>query len=220
MIKAVIFDFDGVIINTSGISFKIWNKLFSEVGIDFSMDDYRKFQGTKSEYKIRKILEREGKHNEDLVKDLTKKRETIKDAFFENMSREQLENDAIPGVIDFLNDLKERNMIIALNTSSGKNIVLTILNKLSIREHFNAITFAEDVKNSKPDPESYIITSEKIRIPPKNCLVFEDAVNGIKAAKNAGMKVIAVNINNNYDDLKKENPEKIINDFTGMELVI
>ena len=220
MIKAVIFDFDGVIINTSEISFKIWNKLFNEAGIDFSMDDYRKFQGTKSEYKIRKILEREGKPDENLVKELTKKRETIKNAFFENISREQLENDSIPGVIDFLNDLKGRNMIVALNTSSGKQIVLTILDKLSIRKHFNAITFAEDVKNSKPDPESYVITSEKIKIPPENCLVFEDAVSGIIAAKNAGMKVIAVNTNNNYDDLKKENPEKIINNFIGMEPVI
>lgn len=223
MIKAVIFDFDGVILITSRLSYAIWKENFKAVGIDFTPAEYKRVQGMRAKDKVPMILKNHGKYGKALANDALKvlrNREELKVDAIKNLSGEELRGITVPGSLDFLRLLKKNDVKAALVTSNPQHTAKELLKRLGIEGFFNVFVFGDDVKKGKPSPDAFLLASRRLGVKPESCMVFEDAINGIQAAKNAGMKVIALNTNKNRAELAKEKPDKIMDDFREMKMEI
>ncbi len=216
MIKAVIFDFDGVILLTSRLSYAIWKENFKRAGVDFTEADYKTFQGMRAKDKVPMILKNHGKYSKALADEVLKDREKLKVEAIKNLSDKELKEITVPGSIDFLRLLKKNGVRTALVTSNPQHTAKELLKRLGIEVLFDVFVFGDDVKKGKPNPHAFLLASRKLGVDPGHCIVFEDAVNGIQAAKSAGMRVIALNTGNNHGNLAKERPDKIVDDFRGM----
>ena len=184
MIKAIIFDMDGVIVDSIPMHLKIWKKMFNKRGIKFSNKIFEKYNGT-STYEIGKSLIEEFNLDEtpdDIVKEKLD---------YELIYREK-EIKLFKESVDVLKKLKKQGYKIALATGSKRSILDFIINKFKIDKYFDAIAHTEEVKNSKPAPDIFLLAAKKIKVDPKYCVVIEDAVNGIIAAKKASMKSVAI----------------------------
>ncbi|MBW1839897.1 MAG: HAD-IA family hydrolase, partial [Deltaproteobacteria bacterium] len=122
------------------------------------------------------------------------------------------------GSIDFLKEVKKMGFKMGLATSSLESTAIPSLERIGIKSLFDAFVFGDHVEKGKPSPDIYLLAAKRLGIEPESCLVFEDALNGIKSAKSAGMRVIALNTNDNEEKLVTENPEKIINNFEGVSV--
>lgn len=119
-----------------------------------------------------------------------------------------------PYVIDLLNELKTKKYKLALASSTSHRFIGLILKKFSLTDYFDVVVSADDVDGkSKPDPEIFLLTSRKLGISPKNCVVIEDSLNGIMAAKRAGIFRIAYEAENVSKLQKTELPDYEIKDF-------
>ena len=187
--KAFIFDLDGVIVDTAKYHFLAWQKIAAQMGINFTSAHNENLKGVS---RIRSL---------DLILDLAKFDATQeqKDFWLQQKNKdyltyiEKMDNEEIlPGVMQTLQFLKLKNQPIALGSAS-KN-ARPILDKVGILTIFDAIVDGNDVINAKPDPEVFIQAANKLNMPIKNAIVFEDSLAGIQAANSAGM--ISVGIGN------------------------
>lgn len=192
-IKAVIFDVDGVLIDTVPIHFKAWEKMFNEQNIKFTMKDYiLKVNGIPRINGIMNILPN---IDNNKATELAKLKQTYFLTFINNKPPSP-----IPNVIKLLNGLRKNRILLAA-ASSSKNAP-TLLKKANLYKYFSIIVSGHDFIKSKPDPEIFLTTSKRMNINPKNCAVVEDALTGIQAAKNAGMYTIGI-LSSNDSDISK-----------------
>lgn len=187
MIKAVIFDLDGVIVDTAHYHYIAWKRLANEIGIDLTIEDNERLKGVSRMRSLDIILELGGVTLTDQEKeDLANKKNVWFVEYLEQMKPDEI----FPGVKPLLKELREQGLRIGL-ASSSKN-AKTVLNLLMIGEEFDTVVDGTMVVNSKPDPEVFLLTARNLGVDPKECLVFEDAEAGVEAAHNAGMKCIGV----------------------------
>lgn len=186
MIKAVIFDQDGIIFNNEPLVSRSYELLLKEYGKTpiFEKNGLIQPVGVRGDIIWNAIMKRYD-IDED-IENLREKRRILHHQLLQG------ELEAMEGVLDILNLCKKEHLRIALATGSARKIVETILTKLNIEKFFDVIITGNDYKNSKPDPESFLLASERLQIPPQYCVVVEDSLPGVIAGKAAGMKVIAV----------------------------
>lgn len=113
-----------------------------------------------------------------------------KEALFRDLYKKDVE--PVNGLLNFLDELKRRGIKTAVGTSAPKENLNFIMESLGLRHYFDAFLHSADVTEGKPNPEIYLKAADRLEIAPKNCVVFEDSVAGVKAGLNAGMKVVAV----------------------------
>jgi beta-phosphoglucomutase family hydrolase len=190
---AVIFDMDGVLADTEPIHYQSWVKMAKEIGINFSQEFFKSSFGQQSVPIIRKLV---GKKVDD---DLVEKWADLKEKYFREMVKDKII--PLPGVLKLLKELNRLKFKLAIGSSAPPENVDLLLNSLKIKECFNVIITASEVKNGKPAPDVFLIASVKLQIVPSNCVVIEDAPVGIEAAKNAGMKCIALTTTHSYREL-------------------
>lgn len=123
----------------------------------------------------------------------------------------------IPGVLDFIQKLKQQKIKTALVTSSSKAKTEVALQKAKLINVFDTLITGDDIKKGKPDPECYLLAAHRLNIQPGECVVFEDSFAGIEAGKRAGMKVIGLSTTNTEESLRAI-VEEIIPDFTHFSL--
>jgi beta-phosphoglucomutase len=187
MIHAVIFDLDGVIVDTARYHFIAWKKLANELGIDFGEHENEQLKGVSRMRSLEIILELGNLRlsNEEMERLADKKNRWFVD--YINAIKPQ---EIFPGVIDLLQDIRSSGLKIALASSSrNADTVLTLLN---IKSYFDAIVDGTMITHTKPDPEIFLLAAGKLAIQPAQCLVFEDAEAGVEAAIAAGMKCVGV----------------------------
>ena len=182
--KAVIFDMDGTLVDSIEADFLAWQRLFAFYKIPLTFEDYIPLLGIKSAQVAKEFLPI--KNDEELAIALANKL-----VYFEEIISEKGIL-PIPFADVFLKQVKQFNVQVALATSSRKAKMEMVMKKLDLLHFFDVIITAEDVKKGKPEPEIFIKTAKKLCLPPEECIVFEDALNGVKAAKNAGMKCVAL----------------------------
>lgn len=188
MIKAVIFDLDGVIVSTDDCHYEAWKKLSDEEGIYFDRKINDRLRGVSRMASLEIVLERANKAYTDEEKVKLAER---KNGYYRDFIKKLTPNDILPGVMDNLEELKKNGIKIAIGSSS-KNTPI-ILKQIGLDGYFDAVSDGNNITKSKPDPEVFLKASEMLGILPENCLVVEDADAGIEAGKKGGMKTLAVN---------------------------
>ncbi len=206
-IKAVIFDMDGVIIDSEPLWRRAMIKSFIEVGIPFSDEHCRITTGLRFKevidfwFKKHHISHISIDEFDDLV--INRLCVLIKE-----------EGKAMKGLIEILPFLKKKGLKLGIGTSSNTKLMNTVVDVLNIRHYFDELCSAEHMSHGKPHPMVYLNCAEKLNVKPLQCLVIEDSVNGIIAGKAAQMKVLAI-----PEDINKNNPKFSIADYTMESLI-
>ena len=209
MIKAILFDQDGVVIDSEPLNRKSVHAIFNKYGIDMPSDD-RRFKGLS----LRKIFEEmfTAPQFKDKIDDLLQERREI----YKELAEKEIK--VFDGFFDLIDLLKGKYKT-ALVTSASKKMS-DFNRRLFLKKDnlFDIEVTAEDTKNTKPHPEPYLVAAKKLDVKPEECLVIEDSINGIISAKSAGMKVIAITNSFKKEELEKENPNLIINSLKEINL--
>lgn len=182
MLKAIIFDVDGVLVDSMRFQADAWVKTFKEVGINITREDIYELEGSNNKRLIKSIFEKAGKepepwHLEQLPE---KKRETLE---FDRIKPYE-------GILDCLKVLK-RHFKLALVSGSHNDTVNKIVDKY-FSNYFDVIITGSDLERGKPDPDPYLKALEKLDLTKNECIVIENAPLGITAAKRAGLYCVAV----------------------------
>jgi beta-phosphoglucomutase len=208
MTKAFIFDLDGVIVDTAKYHYLAWQKIASNLGIEFTPEHNELLKGVSRVRSLDIILEL-GKieaSQEDKNKWLIQKNEDYL-SYLVDMDQTEI----LPGVLAVLKFLKEKNQPIALGSAS-KN-ARPILEKTGILHYFDAIVDGNDVSNAKPDPEVFLIAAKLLNTKPENAIVFEDSVAGIQAANIGKMTSIGIGSAETLNEAAY-----IFKDFTSIDI--
>lgn len=186
MIKAVIFDMDGLIIDSEPIQSEAFSQVIKAYGKTpiLNKNGLVMITGIRADDNW-KIIKEKYQIDED-ISILRDKRRIV----YINLLKNNLK--AMPGLYNLLTLLQNKQIKMALVSSSTLPNILFVLEGLKIKEYFEIIISGDDVTKGKPDPECFILGSKRLDVKPENCLVLEDAESGVIAGKAAGMKVIAV----------------------------
>ena len=187
MIKAVIFDLDGVIVSTDDCHYRAWKKIADEEGIYFDREINNRLRGVSRMASLDIVLERADKEYSESEKQALAER---KNNYYKELICELTPNDILPGAMETLERLKENGIKIAIGSSS-KNTPI-ILKQIGLENFFDAVSDGNNITHSKPDPEVFLKAAEMLKIAPKDCMIVEDADAGIAAGKRAGMKTLSV----------------------------
>lgn len=185
MIEAVLFDMDGVLTDTEEFICKAAMSMFKEKGIAVKAEDFLPFVGAGENRYIGGVAEKY-----DIHMDIREaKRRTYE--IYEEITKGKLK--PLPGAVSFIHKCRDKGLKIAVATSADKIKMEINLREIGIPvEVFNATVNGLEVTHKKPDPEIFITAAQKISVQVKKCLVVEDAINGIKAAKRAGAKCLGL----------------------------
>jgi beta-phosphoglucomutase len=186
-VQGAIFDLDGVLVDTAKYHYLAWRRLARELGFDFSEQDNERLKGVSRMRSLEILLETGNYTMNDREKAEAAAR---KNGWYVDYLHSLDESALLPGSREFLERLKTGGVKTALGSAS-KNAPL-ILERLGIAGFFNAVIDGNAVSKAKPDPEVFLKGAEALGLPPSRCVVFEDALAGIEAARAGGMRVIAV----------------------------
>lgn len=208
MIKAVIFDMDGVLVNSEPVIAKAAILGLKEYGINAVEEDFLPFIGAGEEVFIGGVAR---KYGQDYIIEMKDKVYDIYDTIVHDEIR------LIKGVFELLDKLKTEGYSLALASSADKRKVTSNLDAAGIsKDYFTVIMTGEDVVNKKPHPDIYIKTVRKLGLSPQECIVIEDAANGVTAAKNAGIKCLGVTSSFSRELLKDAGAYEVFEDLFGI----
>jgi beta-phosphoglucomutase family hydrolase len=183
-LEAVIWDMDGVLADTAPYHLLAWQETFAKRGIKFTKEDFMRGFGIRNDAIIRNVL------GEKTTKAEIETIAQEKEATFRRIIGKDIK--PLPGVLELLGQLQDRGIKMAIASSTVIENIRLIVGSLGIEKYFEVIITGHDVTEGKPSPQVFLKAAQRLGADPKNCLVFEDAVAGVKAAKRAGMHCVAI----------------------------
>jgi beta-phosphoglucomutase len=186
-IKACIFDLDGVIVDTAVYHYKAWKRLANEMGFDLTEADNEQLKGVSRTRSLELILQWGG------ITKTAGEQEALadkKNAWYVDMINKMTPAEILPGAKEFVVACRAAGLKTALGSASKNSG--TILIKVGIADLFDSVIDGNKVSKPKPDPEVFLKAAEELEIAPEDCVVFEDAIAGVEAAKNGGMKAVGI----------------------------
>ncbi len=208
MLKAVIFDLDGVIADSMNLHFEAEKKTLLKYGISATTVELAAYSGNKVTVKFSEMLRKHG------VK--ASPEDVLKVHVSESYEYIKLNVAPVQGAIKLLKELNRKKLKLCVASGSPRIFVEFVVDKFRIRGLFEFILTGDDVVNSKPDPEMFLKAAQKKGCKPNECIVMEDALNGIQAAKAAGMKCVAIATTHEKDELAAA--DKIIGSFSELSI--
>ncbi len=209
MMKAVIFDMDGVVVDSEPMHIEAEKQILLKYGVEISADELRRYTGTTAEFEFTDLI-RKYRLNATVDK-LFREKEKILFRLLEKQTK------PTKGVVRVIKSLKRKGLKLAIASSGHRKLVRYFLRKLKIASCFDSVVCAEDITRSKPDPEIFLKAAESLGLDPPECVVIEDSALGVEAAKGAGMKCIAFrNPNSGDQDLSKA--DLVIDDFAKLDV--
>lgn len=206
----LIFDMDGVIVDNHHYHFKSWKIFFEKYGKQIDEDHYKKnINGRTMKAIIRDVFEGEELTDEQARNYGLEKEEIYRDIYRNFLS-------PTPGLVSFLKNVKNNNLPTIIGTSAPVENVEFTIEGLKLGEYFDDILDERAVSKGKPDPEIYLKCAKGINLPNNQCIVFEDALAGIKAGKSAGSIVVGVATTHKREELTEA--DYIIDDFSDLDL--
>ena len=214
MIKGFLFDLDGVIVDTAVFHFQAWRKLAQKLGGDFTHEQNEELKGVSRVDSLNKIIEWTGAKVSDAeFQELM----VIKNDWYLELVQSLGPKDALPGALEFIQSAHDQGILIALGSAS-KNAPM-ILDKLGLTKLFTAIIDGNNVVNGKPHPEVFLKGAESLGLAPEECIVFEDSIAGVQAAKSGGMACVGIgspetlNADVHFDALGDTSPQELVAQF-------
>lgn len=203
--KAIIFDMDGVLLLSTPVHEYAYKEIFSKIGINNIC--YSRIAGMRTDESIKKVL-KENRHQVsfETIAELAKEKTLLSNLLMKENTP------IVPGCKEVLIDLKLKYKLALVSSASVMNIDL-FLNASGSEELFEFVINGKEVKNAKPDPDIYLLALSKLKLQPEECLVIEDAVNGVVAAKNAGITVYGIPGTVPVNELEKAGANRIIKDI-------
>lgn len=208
--RAFIFDMDGTLVDNMHVHTEAWGQMLKENGVEMDAHDFLVKTAGKTNREILPTVF--GALSDERITELGERKESLYREMFLPQRR------AINGAIEFLEEARRLGIKMAVATASPVANMEFILDGLNLRQYFRAVTTAADITHGKPDPEIFLKSAEKLKVEPRNCLVFEDAVGGFEAAHRAGMKSIGIATVNSIEDiLKLDSVVEAQMDFTDLK---
>lgn len=184
MIKALVFDFDGLILDTETVEFRAWQELYISHDARLEWSQWILGVGTQDGFDPYGELERQL----GFVVDRTAIRSTVR----ERVQDLVVEQEPLPGVEQYLRDARKEGLKLGVATSSGKGWAEGHLERLGLAHYFEVVRSRDDVVRVKPDPDLYVSVLEVLGVEPPEAIAFEDSLHGVRAAKAAGVFCVAV----------------------------
>lgn len=210
MVKAVIFDLDGVITYTAELHYQAWKNLANSISIDFDREFNEQLKGISRMDSLNKILNHGGadkKYTEQEKIDLANQKNDDYKSLLVNLKPENI----YPGIKELLNAVKEDSIKIGLASASKNGPA--ILNYLEITHYFDTIADPDSVQNGKPAPDIFLKAAEQLDVTPEECIGIEDSEAGIEAIKKAGMFAVGVGT---VDVMKKAGANLVLADTSEL----
>ena len=208
---AIIFDMDGVIVDNHQYHLQSWLSFFERNGIHMTEDKYKeKVNGRVMHTILPKILGRPLSSEE--IRTLGEQKEAEYRALYQSAIK------PTPGLVNFLQELQHQDVPRAIATSAPPSNVDFTLEGTQLRSYFPVIVDDTMVTTGKPDPEVYLKSAKQLGMSPERCIVFEDAILGIQAGKNAGMSVVALATTHTREELTATEADYIIDNFEGLSV--
>ena len=212
MLKAIIFDLDGTLVDSLPYHHESWRIFFKNNNLE-----EHDFSEVLKEYKGGGTLELMTSVFGDMyTKDELKKMTDDKEIIFRDIYKSKIY--PIEGLNKFLDNLKENNILLSIGSNAIRKNVLMTIEELGITGYFSSIICGDEVSKGKPDPEMYLKTLSNLKMDKNECIIFEDSIEGVTAAKNAGIKSIGVTSSQSSEILKSVGAFKTINDYTEISL--
>jgi beta-phosphoglucomutase len=209
MLRAIIFDLDGVVADSHAAHKRAWSELLASLGRTVSPQELEYVvEGRKREEITSHFLG-------ELSKEEASEYGIRKDALFTKYSSDL---QPVPGVCRFIKEASAAGIAIAVASSARRKRVETNLRQLGLASHFQVVVTGDDVVKGKPDPALFSMAARELNIRPQETLVCEDALNGVQAAKSAGMKCLAIASPGREAVLKAAGADNIAADFTQVSL--
>lgn len=207
--EGAIFDWDGVIVDSSNLHQKSWERLSEELGLPLPQDHFEKGFGKRNETIIPTIL-KWSQDNQEI--DAWGKR---KEEIYREIAKTEGINLA-PGAKEFLGKMCILNIKCSIGTSTERKNVELAIEQHGLHNFFRGAACSEDVKQGKPDPEVFLKAAHIISTEPKRCIVFEDSPHGIDAGRKAGMKTVALTTSHTSDTFIHLKPDLIVSSLAEM----
>jgi beta-phosphoglucomutase len=209
MLEAVIFDMDGVVIDSHPVHKRSWKLFLESVGKQVSDNelDYV-LEGTKREEILRHFL---GELGDDQIRDFGLRKEVL-------FRQQAIHMQPISGFMELLKQITDSGLCVAVASSGSKSRVTYILEHLGVRHHFGAVVTGDDVKNGKPDPSIFKLAAERLDVSAEAALVVEDSVAGVRGAKAAGMRCLGIAQGHRANVLLNAGADDVLVDFQGVDL--
>ncbi|RMG65228.1 MAG: HAD family phosphatase [Calditrichaeota bacterium] len=181
--KALFFDFDGVVVKSMEDHYEGWRRVLAEYGIDMAPEELYLLEGQAVEAVASQLIRKFNLPSDQILILIEKKRH-----YYEQIKKPEI----YPHLVDVLQWAREKNLAIGLVTGGDRYRVDETLKAFGLQDYFDAVVTAEDVAFTKPSPEPYLRAAQLVGVEPSDCVVIENAPLGIRSAKSAGMKCIAV----------------------------
>ncbi len=191
--SGVIFDMDGVIVDSGEAHFQSWKQLAEENGLTITEEEFAETFGRPSREIIRM------RWGEDLPDDEVKRLDRRKEAIYRDIIRGDVP--VMAGAVELIRDLDTTGWVLSIGSSGPPENVALVVDELGLREMLDATTDASDVTRGKPDPQVFLIAAERMGVEPQRCVVIEDAHHGVEAAHRASMKAVALTSTHEADAL-------------------
>jgi beta-phosphoglucomutase family hydrolase len=194
-LEAVLWDLDGVIADTGEYHYRAWGDIFKEKGAVFTWEDFMRLFGQRHDTIIRFAL------GDDIPPDEFEVITERKQQEYRRLVADNIK--PLPGAVELIKSLNEHGIKTAIASSAPLENIDIIIRGLKIEDCFQAIVSGPEVPDSKPSPQIFQLAAKKLEVKPGGCVVIEDAIAGVAAAKQAGMKCVAVTNSHPVSSLKQ-----------------
>jgi len=207
--KAILWDMDGVISDSYPLHYASWQETFARRGIQITKQDFTELFGVRNDLIVRTVMGNQLSDQE--VAQIVQEKEEA----FRRKAAGQIK--PFPGVLKLLKALKQGNFKVGLVSSAPKQNIELVVNELDLTDIFDCIVSGQEVSESKPNPQIFLCGAQKVGASPNDCLVIEDSPLGVKAARAAGMKCLAVTNTHPRDKLSEAN--MVVDSLENVDLI-
>jgi beta-phosphoglucomutase len=207
MIRGVVFDFDGVIVNSHPVHKNAWKRFLGSVGRTASEEDLKfVMDGRKRDDILQHFL---GDLDPELIRSYGHRKEQL-------FRDEAGDVQTIDGLLTFLEDLEDAGMAMGIASSGSRSRVNFLLDRLNLKKHFQVVVTGDEVKKGKPDPSVFLKAAQDLHLDPCELLAFEDAVSGVQSAKLAGMRCVGIAQPDRASVLLDSGADHVVPDFCSL----
>ncbi len=212
MIKALIFDMDGTIVDNMQVHTAIWLELLADYGITMTPLQFQAATAGNTNSQLLRSLLNPQMSDAELAA-IAHEKETRYRERFRPFLR------PMAGLEALLQQAQQANMILAVATAANEPNIEYVLDGLNLRHYFATVVGADDVARGKPEPDLFLLVAERLKLVPETCLVFEDSLAGLEAAHRAGMQAVAITTSHAAEEMvQRPSVRQAIADFTQFQL--